>query len=272
METKPVTPPPFGTPAQNSTAPTYNQNAGARPAKENNGFAAGTVAGAGIAAAAGAAGFAAGHFSASAADITGAIEPEIIVEDNDIIDGPIGDVEIATVDDAAHTTVDATVEPQAVQSVSDEPIYNDVIEPEPADDSHLYTGRPDPGYVDPNEVAEAIIAEDMIDPNDIDSEDLFDFTDIGTVYTIEGDEMTVASFNLNGDEYAMVDINNDGLMDVIVDSYGNVVTDSDGYIMTADYTTDDIVDRLTSGDTYLAADDSELGSDIEDQMLNDLIS
>ena len=70
----------------------------------------------------------------------------------------------------------------------------------------------------------------------------------------------------NGESYAMVDVNGDNVMDVIVDESGNIVShDANGY------TTDDILDRLTAGDTYIAATD-DYDPTLDEMMNGDMIS
>lgn len=110
------------------------------------------------------------------------------------------------------------------------------------------------GEVNPNEIAEAIIAEEQIDPADIDMADVIDFDEIGTVYTVEGESYTAAAFHDSvGNQLVMVDVDDDGVFDIITDVYGNPITDGAGNYMAAGGTTvDDAELDLSEEGTYLA--------------------
>lgn len=277
METKPFNNyPPINHGRQNG----YNQSQpGATPKKSGNNNAVG-MAGAGVAGAAlgAVAGFAASQFVASATDNDeNLIEPEII-DQEETVEEPVEEAPVHPQPQPVYPEP-AQPAPQPVQSQPEpqpdgemQPIGGQSPQtPEEMIDQIL---NPTDGSVSPtqpeqtpDEVADAIIAEELVDPNDIDSEEVFDFAEIGTVTTIEGDEMTVATFTTgDGEQYAMVDVNMDGNMDVIVDSNGNEIGDAIGY------TTDDIVERLTAPDTYIAANDTDIyDPSIESQMQGDMI-
>ena len=278
METKPFNNnyPPINHGQQNG----YNQpQPGAAPKKSGNNNAAG-MAGAGVVGAAlgAAAGFAASQFVASATDNDeNLIEPEII-DQEETVEEP---VEEAPVHPQPQPVYPEPAQP-APQPAQPQPAPQPDGEMQPIGGESPQTPQemidqilnPTDGSVSPtqleqtpDEVADAIIAEELVDPNDIDSEEVFDFAEIGTVTTIEGDEMTVATFTTgDGEQYAMVDVNMDGNMDIIVDSNGNEIGDAIGY------TTDDIVERLTAPDTYLAANDTDIyDPSIESQMQGDMI-
>lgn len=110
------------------------------------------------------------------------------------------------------------------------------------------------GEVNPDEIAEAIIAEEQIDPADIDMADVIDFDEIGTVYTVEGESYTAAAFHDSvGNQLVMVDVDDDGVFDIITDVYGNPITDGAGNYMAAGGTTvDDAELDLSEEGTYLA--------------------
>lgn len=94
---------------------------------------------------------------------------------------------------------------------------------------NIIVDETDNDYVEPvpDEADDAIIAGDLIDPKDIDMDDVLDFQEIGTVYTIEGDDMTVATFqDGSGTQYAMVDVNNDSEIDFITDENLNPLVDN----------------------------------------------
>lgn len=271
METKPLNQQP------------YNNVPGANKSEKKKSGAAGIAA----ATAAGMAAGAAGTYMASASEIE--LEPEITENPEEP-----ENTETTTTPGTSHpgnshpgNNHPGNNHPQQPQQPQPQPVQQPAEPAEPmpitiGDDSNDNAINVDPNPmeglddddpfnpidpVNPDDVADAIIAEDLIDPNDIDPENYFDFTDIGTVTTIEGDEMTVATFTTGNDEvYAMVDVNNDGIMDVVVDENGNEVSYNTG-----GYTTDDIMDQLTAGDTYLAASD-DYDPTLDAQMNNDMIS
>lgn len=283
METKPFNSDAYGAPLQPSTPGRPN------PAqkKKNSGGAAGMAASAAVGAAAG---FAAGQFAAGAVEPD--IEPEPIPEpepEPQPAPQPHPQPAPQPAGGSHQQPQDIAQNPQAQQPI-DQPNNDDYIadnggaqqpvnsnggyqQPiggngsEHDDDIVITPEGPIGGedIVNPDDVAGAVLAEEMIDPNDLESAEVFDFTEIGTVTTIEGDEMTVAYFQNGGETYAMIDVNNDGAMDVITDEYGNMVS-SDAY----GYTTDDIIDRLTAGDTYLAATD-DFDTSLDGQMESDMI-
>jgi hypothetical protein len=83
--------------------------------------------------------------------------------------------------------------------------------------------------VDPNEIAQAIVAGEEIDPNDINAVAVVNFEEVGTVYDVDGNAYTAATFqDVNGDEYVMVDIDDDSVFDEIYDDKGNYVAAADG--------------------------------------------
>lgn len=112
--------------------------------------------------------------------------------------------------------------------------------------------------VNPDEVAEAIIAEEQIDPRDIDMEDVINFDEIGTIYTVEGESYTAATFHdAYGNEMVMVDLDGDNTFDVIADSNGNIVAEA------PNLTVDDAEIDIMDNNTYLAHDDTtdDFGAD-----------
>lgn len=121
--------------------------------------------------------------------------------------------------------------------------------------------------VDPNDIAQAIISETQIDPNDIDVDNVINFDDIGTVYNVEGESFAAAAFHDSmGNDLLMVDIDGDNIFDVITDPYGNIVAD-------APTLTVDDAEIGVSETGYLAHNDSENTDEFGDDTINqDLIS
>lgn len=118
--------------------------------------------------------------------------------------------------------------------------------------------------VNPDEIAEAIISEEQVDPNDIDMEDVINFDEIGTVYTVNGEAYTAASFHdASGAQLVMVDVDGDEVFDLVTDINGNVIAEVPGPI-----TVDDAEINIVDDGTYLAHD----GNDIVDQFGSDSIA
>ncbi len=304
METKPINPvnPPAFNPAENNNA-AANKNAvpNKAPQTTNNNDSAKT---AGIAAAAagvaGVAAGAAGYFVGS--EISDAAEELTNLEGLDVVDELIPD-ELADAAEVLEPLVDALEQPAPAPAPAPapepEPIAsNDVVEPDPIEEPFpepeqpQITVEPDPAPIgeepvepvvpeepvavneEPAEVnpgvdeeVDELLAGDMIDENDIDTPEVFNFTDMEEVATIDGDLITAATFTDEaGNEFAMIDLDNDGGFDIIIDNEGDLVSYVNGI------TTDDVMEELTEPDSYLAADDTDITSDFSDDMMNDLIS
>lgn len=117
---------------------------------------------------------------------------------------------------------------------------------------------------------EEITAEELIDPNDHDAPDFMEeFIGAEQVYTLDGSEMTVASIHnsIDGDMY-LVDVDNDGDFDVILDANGNEMAigmdDLGNPIMSSTY-----LGEGGAGDNLLTLSDMELANDTIDP-LNDM--
>lgn len=108
-------------------------------------------------------------------------------------------------------------------------------------------------YVNPDEIAEAIIAEEQVDPADIDMANVVNFDDIGTVYNVDGDSFAAAAVHDNmGNSYVMVDVDNDQVFDELYDDQGNYVCEMPGNV-----TMDDAELGLSDSGTYLAQNDTD---------------
>lgn len=123
--------------------------------------------------------------------------------------------------------------------------------------------------VNPDDIAQAIISEDQVDPNDIDMEDVINFDEIGTVYTVTGEAYAAASFHdASGNHLAMVDIDGDEVFDLVTDLNGNVIAEVPGTI-----TVDDAEINIVDDGTYLAHNDSEIDTQFgSDSIAQDMIS
>jgi hypothetical protein len=143
-----------------------------------------------------------------------------------------------------------------------------VEEPTPSpNESNTPTNQP----VNPDDIADAIIAEDQVDPKDIDMANVINFDKIDTVYYIDGESHTAATFHDNdGNQLTMVDVDDDGVFDIICDesarTYANIPDHEK-------ITVDDAQLGIANEGTYLAHDNSSHTSDVgEDSIEHDLIS
>lgn len=126
----------------------------------------------------------------------------------------------------------------------------------------------------PDEIAEAIIAEEMIDPNDIDMADVINFDEIGTVYNVNGEANTVVSFHDDqGNHLTMIDIDGDGVLDVLGNEDGEAFQDENGDLVAlgTGTTVGDAEIEINDDDTYLAADDNNLEDFGADSLAEDML-
>lgn len=170
--------------------------------------------------------------------------------------------------EAPHHAAAASVQPHVAQAetvdIPDEPDGPDVVET--------------PGSVenvDPNLIADAIIAEEEVDTEDIEEASPVEFSEVGEVYTVDGSSYTGASFSIGADTAAMIDIDGDNVFDVVVDDNGALLTDTDGLPLSANGMTVGDAQLATAEEgTYIAADDTtptgeDFGTDVIDE---DMIS
>jgi len=118
----------------------------------------------------------------------------------------------------------------------------------------------------PDDIADAIIAGEEIDPDDFDADGQFTFTEVETVYDIEGNETTEARYiDIDGRTGTMVDIDGDGLFDQWrPDDGGIIVPTNEGSFLT-------VTDAETDAkEGYLAYDDSH-DDPADDSYLDDII-
>lgn len=178
-------------------------------------------------------------------------------------------------------TTSATVESQPITSgdvvepnVSVEPTVEPAsevgtevaVETEPVEATNTTANE----VVNPDEIAEAIIAENKIDPNDIDMADVINFDEIGTVYTVDGESYTAAAFHdAAGNNLIMVDVDGDNVFDVITDYDGNLIAEVPGNLSVGDAQED-----VADDDVYLAYDNEMDNVDEygDDSLADDLMA
>lgn len=166
--------------------------------------------------------------------------------------------------------ITANVEPEPVDVNTQQPVVQQeavVAEPEQTVSNSETVG--------PNAIADAIISEQEIDPNDLDMDDVINFDEIGTVYTVDGESYTAAAFHdAAGNELVLLDVDGDDVFDVVTDMEGNLLADEYGNIISAgDMTVDDVELQIADTNTYLAANDDDPTDDFGiDSIMQDMIS
>ena len=130
---------------------------------------------------------------------------------------------------------DPSPEPTPEPEPIPEPVPEPDPSPEPAPDPDP-TPEPDPEPIpEPytEDIVDVIVEE--IDPQDIDMEDVLLVDDIGTVYTVEGEELNAALIHDGyGNQAVMVDVDNDLVYDVIATPEGEVIAQVPGDIDVSD--------------------------------------
>lgn len=113
------------------------------------------------------------------------------------------------------------VEPQPVEMPAPEPVAvaseQVAVEPAATETSIAAT------TVDPDAVAEGVLAAEMIDPTDVNAAEaqltVDDINDVSYVYTVDGERLTtLAVQDANGEDMYMVDIDGDMIFDAIADA------------------------------------------------------
>ncbi|MDR0895743.1 MAG: hypothetical protein LBN06_10670 [Prevotellaceae bacterium] len=163
-------------------------------------------------------------------------QPIVVPEEPDPITDNIPEVEVHETVTGAEAEITEVVEPTVLPEEEGEV---------PSEQLAQSSASSQPqGQINPDEVADAIIAEVQIDPNDLESEEIFNFEEIGTVYTVDGASYTAATFHApTGEEFIVVDIDDDLEFDVITTPEGQYIADaggitvSDAEIMTEDTNT-----------------------------------
>lgn len=121
--------------------------------------------------------------------------------------------------------------------------------------------------VNPDDIAEAILSEEQVDPNDVDMAEVINFDEIGTVYTVDGESYTAASYHdPNGEELIMVDVDDDDVFDLVTTTDGTVIGEANGM------TVGDAEVMIDEDPTYLAQTDSDGGELMNgEDYMNDII-
>ncbi|MDO4320624.1 MAG: hypothetical protein Q4C34_08615, partial [Bacteroidales bacterium] len=120
----------------------------------------------------------------------------------------------------------------------------------------------------PDDIADAIIAGEEIDPEDLDSEGEFNFTEVETVYDINGNETIEARYiDSEGNTGTMVDLDGDGLFDQWrPDDGGIIVPANEGSFLTVSDAEADAKEGYLAYDENL---DPGLDEDIEADIIDD---
>lgn len=124
--------------------------------------------------------------------------------------------------------------PQHNPDSESEPQLESVPEPEPTPISHNDIDSEHYPIEDEQDNIVDVIVEE-IDPQDIDMEDVLLVDDIGTVYTVDGEELNAALIHdENGNQAVMADVDNDHVYDVIATPEGEVIAQVPGDIDVSD--------------------------------------
>lgn len=167
--------------------------------------------------------------NASGSQTQNVAEPEPITDDGGVVEGLQNAENINEADTQA-----ADSEPHNIGSDADQSVTIESSEE----------------LVNPDEIAQAIISEDHIDPEDMDMADVVNFDEIGTVYTVDGESYTAAAFHdAAGNDLVMIDVDGDNVFDVITDYDGNLISEVPGNISVGD-----AMEDIMEDETYLAYD------------------
>lgn len=149
----------------------------------------------------------------------------------------------------------------ASPAVDDEPVAEPepVVEPDPIVNPQIDVNE------NPDEIADALIAVEEIDPDDIDGVQPFTCTDIDTVYDIYGNATTQAGYIADdGTSGVLIDLDNDGIFDQLTDDQSGIVyAVDDTFLTVADAEFD-----IESG--YIAYNE-EQDAMIDDDPMDDII-
>ncbi len=131
-------------------------------------------------------------------------------------------------------------------------------------------GNVDPasGEEPPTDLVGSIIAGEEIDPADVDVADIINVDQIGTVYTVDGQNMLAAAIHDDeGNELMMVDVDGDGVFDVVTTPEGEAIAEVGG-----DIDVSDAEHMMTGEDSgWLAANDFDNSMDVGSDIQNDII-
>lgn len=156
----------------------------------------GTI-GAGGAVVGGASAVAAQAFAEKYNDVVQALHSEEPVLPAEVIDEE--PVEAVIVDDAAPEAAHDNYSPRAEQSYEDS------------------------DYASYSDTQESVLAVEAVDPHDVDMDDLAEYGEVGVIVTEDGVEQNYAVFEMGDDQLAMIDLDGDGVFDVIADEEGHTM-------------------------------------------------
>lgn len=117
-------------------------------------------------------------------------------------------------------------------------------------------------------IDESVMYGEEIDPDDVDMADVINVDQIGTVYTVDGESMLAADIHdQDGNDLLMVDVDGDGVFDVITTKEGEIITEVGGELDVSDAEA-----MMTADDAdYLSASDYDASLDIDMDITNDII-
>lgn len=121
-----------------------------------------------------------------------------------------------------------------------------------------------------DEETDVILAEEQIDPTDINAGDKVVFDNVGTVYTLDGEAYSAATFHFEGDEeqFVMVDVDGDEVFDIITDENFTVEVETP-----YDFSYGDAEQQLSAEDpNYLAAAGTEVEMPDDIDFTDDIIT
>lgn len=123
--------------------------------------------------------------------------------------------------------------------------------------------------VDPEIVADDLIAGEYIDPNDIDYESI-PFQEVGIIETVDGQQLTAAVFTgKDGEEMAMIDVDGDQKYDYVMNNQGELVEDVQQFGITKS----DSESMISEGEglyTYTEHEDEPTAENYEDSLTDDI--
>ena len=121
-------------------------------------------------------------------------------------------------------------------------------------------------HENPDDIADALIAVDEVDPDDIDSAAPFTFTDVDTVYDIYGNATTQAHYYADdGSTGVMIDLDGDGVFDEFTDdASGTTYAVNDDTFFT-------VGDAELDADTGYIAYNEDQDTMIDDDPMDDII-
>lgn len=226
--------------------------------------------------------------------MAGAMGDDIVTLD--VEPQPIKPTEPINPTPVAEPAPEESTNPEPTPVSSEEPIVESVVEPTPIVESDLHHEEVEDQPMqneesvqneepveteeqtsmeeevimeeDVNEIADVIVSGEQIDPNDIDMEEVINFDEIGTVYTVTGESHTAASFHgEDGSELLMVDVDADGIFDVITTPEGELLAETTG-----DLNVSDAEVMINDEPVYLAQNEFEQqDSTIIEDIVDDII-